>query len=250
MKTYFLHIVWCTISGEAAGEIWHWSLLWVKGLKTCLINLFSPFHRSLLCSNDLAFICTSIVEQNKTRCDPGTPLNPFPPKFKNYILPTYQREMQYKWFSEIWQNNHLSELCQVLMAFRCGQKYENKKMRSKSKYVMKSQIWIQISKNNKWNRTNKVKYLKIEYRETGRRAYRGNLKLITLGSERVEVCFTVLATKPLEKLFLLFYILLCSVRRNLSNLSALVSSAEVWTCRRSHLVKAARQGKTSTICSP
>ena len=45
----------------------------------------------------------------------------------------------------------------------------------KSKYVMKSQIWIQISKNNKWNRINRVKNLKnvdrklkIEYQETGR----------------------------------------------------------------------------------
>ena len=32
MKTQVLHSVWCNISGEAAGEIWHWSLLGVKGL--------------------------------------------------------------------------------------------------------------------------------------------------------------------------------------------------------------------------
>ena len=31
MKSQVLHTVWCYISGEAAGEIWHWSLLGVKG---------------------------------------------------------------------------------------------------------------------------------------------------------------------------------------------------------------------------
>ena len=30
MKSQVLHTVWCYISGEAAGEIWHWSLLGVK----------------------------------------------------------------------------------------------------------------------------------------------------------------------------------------------------------------------------
>ena len=33
MKTQVLHTVWCNISGEAAGEIWNWSLSGVKGLK-------------------------------------------------------------------------------------------------------------------------------------------------------------------------------------------------------------------------
>ena len=32
MKSHVLHTVWCDISGEAAAEIWHWSLLGVKGL--------------------------------------------------------------------------------------------------------------------------------------------------------------------------------------------------------------------------
>ena len=32
MKSQVLHTVWCNISGEAAGEIWNWSLLGVKGL--------------------------------------------------------------------------------------------------------------------------------------------------------------------------------------------------------------------------
>ena len=32
MKSQVLLTVWCNISGEAAGEIWHWSLSGVKGL--------------------------------------------------------------------------------------------------------------------------------------------------------------------------------------------------------------------------
>ena len=32
MKTQVLHTVWCIISGEAAGEIWNWSLMGVKWL--------------------------------------------------------------------------------------------------------------------------------------------------------------------------------------------------------------------------
>ena len=31
MKRQDFHTVWCYISGEAAGEIGNWSLLWVKG---------------------------------------------------------------------------------------------------------------------------------------------------------------------------------------------------------------------------
>ena len=33
MKSQVLYTAWCYISGEAAGEIWHWSLLGVKGLR-------------------------------------------------------------------------------------------------------------------------------------------------------------------------------------------------------------------------
>ena len=33
--------MWCDISGEAAGEIWNWSLLGVKGLKSSMLNSFS-----------------------------------------------------------------------------------------------------------------------------------------------------------------------------------------------------------------
>ena len=41
MKSQVLHTVRCYISGEAAGEIWHWSLLWVKGLKTQMPELYT-----------------------------------------------------------------------------------------------------------------------------------------------------------------------------------------------------------------
>ena len=37
MKSQILLTVWCNISGEAAGEIWHWSLSGVKGLKHTLL---------------------------------------------------------------------------------------------------------------------------------------------------------------------------------------------------------------------
>ena len=40
MKNHVLHTVWCYISGEAAGEIWNWSLLGVKGLNLVKPNLF------------------------------------------------------------------------------------------------------------------------------------------------------------------------------------------------------------------
>ena len=32
MKSQVLHTAWCNVSGEAAGEIWNWSLLRVKAL--------------------------------------------------------------------------------------------------------------------------------------------------------------------------------------------------------------------------
>ena len=45
-KRRVLHTVWCNISGEAAGKIWNWSLLGVKGLNVrqsgsiCLSSLW------------------------------------------------------------------------------------------------------------------------------------------------------------------------------------------------------------------
>ena len=46
MKSQVLHTIWCNISGEAAGEIWNWSLWEWKGNAkclsiTCLANGFS-----------------------------------------------------------------------------------------------------------------------------------------------------------------------------------------------------------------
>ena len=35
MESQVIHTVWCNISGEAAGEIWNWSLLGVKRLSPC-----------------------------------------------------------------------------------------------------------------------------------------------------------------------------------------------------------------------
>ena len=39
MKSQVLHTVWCHISGEAAGEIWNWSLLGVKGCNVIVIPI-------------------------------------------------------------------------------------------------------------------------------------------------------------------------------------------------------------------
>ena len=38
MKSQVLHTVWCYITGEAAGEIWNWSLSGVKGLLENIID--------------------------------------------------------------------------------------------------------------------------------------------------------------------------------------------------------------------
>ena len=44
MKSQVLLTVWCTISGEATGEIWHWSLSGVKGLNVPIRNMtFAKF---------------------------------------------------------------------------------------------------------------------------------------------------------------------------------------------------------------
>ena len=43
MKSQVLHTVWCNISGEAAGEIWNWPLVGVKGLmRSMFAGLISP----------------------------------------------------------------------------------------------------------------------------------------------------------------------------------------------------------------
>ena len=71
-----LHTVWCNVSGEAAGEIWNWSLLGVKGqLRWCYTGqLATP----LTCNADsqlmfLARICRLMLQLHRfqklgTRC--------------------------------------------------------------------------------------------------------------------------------------------------------------------------------------
>ena len=46
MKSQALLTVWCNISGGAGGEIWHWSLSGVKGLK-CLCVLQAPQNKAI-----------------------------------------------------------------------------------------------------------------------------------------------------------------------------------------------------------
>ena len=49
MKSHVLHTVWCNISGEAAGGIWNWSLLWIRLMArgTYVVEvLFLRFHEA------------------------------------------------------------------------------------------------------------------------------------------------------------------------------------------------------------
>ena len=48
MESQVLHTVWRNISGEAAGEIWNWSLLGVKGFKASPLSTWRPLAISQL----------------------------------------------------------------------------------------------------------------------------------------------------------------------------------------------------------
>ena len=71
MKSQVLHTVWCNTSGEAAGEIWNWSLLGVKGFKSSIFPntqihlLFSHvrnrLHRQLNSTQSNTLVCASIL---------------------------------------------------------------------------------------------------------------------------------------------------------------------------------------------
>ena len=56
MKSQVLHTVWRSISGEAAGESWHWSLSGVKGLSH---RNFALFFETL--NSSIIFSCTRTV---------------------------------------------------------------------------------------------------------------------------------------------------------------------------------------------
>ena len=60
MKSHVVHTVWCNISAGAAGEIWHWSLLGVKGLMKWQVSGLTWPSKSW---NELSFlwIATSVV---------------------------------------------------------------------------------------------------------------------------------------------------------------------------------------------
>ena len=57
MKSQVLNIVWCHITGEAAGELWNWSVLGVKGLKGNRRTLAS--YIKLIPSLSLPWTCVS-----------------------------------------------------------------------------------------------------------------------------------------------------------------------------------------------
>ena len=58
MKSQVLHTVWAYISVEAAGEIWHWSLLGVKGLKWVAFAQNLPSSTCFLPGHALWLVCS------------------------------------------------------------------------------------------------------------------------------------------------------------------------------------------------
>ena len=65
MKTQVLHTVWCNITSEAAGGIWTWSLLGVKGLSRPLLAISDPVVASSILFDDvwtLRLFCSSFPE--------------------------------------------------------------------------------------------------------------------------------------------------------------------------------------------
>ena len=65
MKSQVLHTVWCNISGEAAGEIWHWSLSGVKGLSVCGFALTMGQRRK----HQLSFLLTAFYYPDQLLVD-------------------------------------------------------------------------------------------------------------------------------------------------------------------------------------
>ena len=65
MKSQVLHTVWWNITGEAAGGIWHWSLLGVKGLifVTELVVVSSPVWQWLLDAGMNNVDCVAVARE-------------------------------------------------------------------------------------------------------------------------------------------------------------------------------------------
>ena len=64
MKSQVLHTVWCNISGEAAGEIWTWSLLGVKGLAGYFRTTTSQARESWFVFNIILLLKSRSNERN------------------------------------------------------------------------------------------------------------------------------------------------------------------------------------------
>ena len=60
MKSQLLHTPWRNISGEAAGEIWKWSPLGVKGLKCTSVSKFTNSTHTWLWESQVKFAGSSV----------------------------------------------------------------------------------------------------------------------------------------------------------------------------------------------
>ena len=95
MKSQVLLTVWCNVSGEAAGEIWHWSLSGVKGLthsrerlkfgiiKYCYTLM--PFH---YCHNILFYGTSNMNFHYQFEPDPQTHYIFFKVAYTTYYVAT------------------------------------------------------------------------------------------------------------------------------------------------------------------
>ena len=72
MKSQVLHTVWCNISGEAAGEIWNWSLLGTTVIEIhflVTVHLQEPYRSTEKLAGDALFpIRLSILNMYFIRC--------------------------------------------------------------------------------------------------------------------------------------------------------------------------------------
>ena len=97
MKSQVLLTVWCNISGEAGGEIWHWSLLGVKGLNVKTSPRNSQYVVSILTYRLGQRIYPSRKER-KTQCE-----------IPSRRLPSLHGIVDERWPTEVTSNTSVTQ---------------------------------------------------------------------------------------------------------------------------------------------
>ena len=92
MKSQVLHAVWCNIPGEAAGEIWNWSLLGVKGLN--MAQLISCFN--MIFTEVCWLVWQQVVHTLLWKYDPHVDTSD-PPPLPSGHLTTSEGSRRTKW---------------------------------------------------------------------------------------------------------------------------------------------------------